>query len=214
MKISKVKFGSLLTYTPRGDLKKHDESRTVMRNLKNDVVLKSGNLMSESIAQIIKQNLKKYPFSDYFNKEDIVLVPAPKSSLLKKDMLWAPQRIVSALADNNLGQSEECLIREYPLPTSSKVSALNRPKAFQHYDSMRVRKLLFEPKEIVLVDDVITRGATALGAANRLADSFPNANIRIFAVMRTISDPEKFTDIIDPCTGTVSLREENTFRRP
>ena len=113
-----------------------------------------------------------------------------------------------------MGKSEECLIRETPLPRSSKVSASNRPKAFQHYDSMRVRELLFDPKEIVLVDDVITRGTTVLGAVNRLAETFPKAFIRVFAVMRTISNPDDFSKIVDPCTGTISLVRENTFREP
>ena len=86
MKISEVKFGSLLTYTPRGNLTKHNESRTVMRNLKNDVVLQSGNLMSEDIARIILRELKNHPFSDYFN-ENTILIPTPKSSLPQKDDL-------------------------------------------------------------------------------------------------------------------------------
>jgi len=213
MEISEVKFGSLLTYTPRGNLTKHYESRTVMRNLKNDVVLQSGNLMSEDIARIILRELKNYPFSDYFN-EDAILIPTPKNSLPQKDDLWVPQRITSVFASNGLGKSEECLIRETPLPRSSKVSAPNRPKAFQHYDSMKVRELLFNPKEIVLVDDVITRGATVLGTVNRLAETFPKALIRVFAVMRTISNPDDFSKIVDPCTGTISLVGENTFREP
>jgi predicted amidophosphoribosyltransferase len=213
MEVSKVKFGSLLTYTPRGNLTKHYESRTVMRNLKNDVVLQSGNLMSEDIARIILRELKNYPFSDYFN-ENTILIPTPKSSLPQKDDLWVPQRITSVFANNGLGKNEECLIRETPLPRSSKVSAPNRPKAFQHYDSVKVRELLFNPKEIVLVDDVITRGATVLGAVNRLAETFPKSLIRVFAVMRTISNPDDFSKIVDPCTGTISLVGENTFREP
>ena len=213
MKISKIKFGSLLTYTPRGNESTHNESRTVMRNLKNDVVLKSGNLMSEKIAQIIKENLGDYPFADYFN-ENTILIPTPKSSLPQKDDLWVPQRITSALAKTGLGKSEECLFREIPLPRSSKVSAPNRPKASQHYDSMKVKELLFKPKEIVLVDDVITRGATSLGAVNRLAEAFPDAHIHVFAVMRTISNSDEFSKIVDACTGTVSLIGINTSRVP
>ena len=213
MEISEVKFGSLLTYTPRGNLSKHFESRTVMRNLKNDVVLKSGILISEYIALDIKKNLRKYPFSDYFN-ENTTLIPIPKSSLPQKDELWVPQRITRALENNGLGKNEECLIREIPLSRSSKVSAPNRPKALQHYDSMKVKDLLFKPREIVLVDDVITRGATALGSINRIAEAFPNTKIRVFAAMRTISNSDEFSKIVQPCTGTVSLVGENTFRKP
>ena len=213
MKKSEIEFGSLLTYTPRGDQTEHFRSRSVMRNLKNDEVLNSGNLMSTAIAQTIRSNLEDYPFTDYFN-ENTILIPIPKSSLAQRDELWVPQRIASAFANNGLGKNEECLIRSTALPKSSTSLASDRPKAIQHYNSMNVKKLLFDPKEIVLIDDVITRGATALGAVNILADTFPNARIRVFAAMRTISNPDEFSEIILPCVGTVSLEGENTFRVP
>jgi len=213
MQISKVEFGSLLTYTPRGKLTEHFRSRTVMRNLKNDEVLQSGNLMSSTIAQTIRNNLSNYPFSDYFN-ENTILIPTPKSSLPQKNELWVPQRIALALANNGLGRIEECLYRSTSLPKSSTSLASNRPKAIQHYNSMKVKELLFNPKEIILIDDVITRGATTLGAVNKLIDAFSNARIRVFAVMRTISNPDEFSEIIQPCTGTILLLGDNTQRSP
>ncbi|MBI1664074.1 MAG: hypothetical protein IS860_11460 [Nitrosopumilus sp.] len=79
---------------------------------------------------------------------------------------------------------------------------------------MKVKELLDTPREIVLVDDVITPGATTLGAVNRLADAFPNAKIRVFAAMRTISNPDEFSEIIQPCIGTITLLNENTWREP
>ncbi len=211
MQISKVEFGSLLTYTPRGKLTEHFRSRTVMRNLKNDEVLQSGNLMSSTIAQTIRNNLSNYPFSDYFN-ENTILIPTPKSSLPQKNELWVPQRI--ALANNGLGRTEECLYRSIALPKSSTSLASNRPKTIQHYNSMKVKELLFDPKEIILIDDVITRGATTLGAVNKLVDAFPNARIRVFAVIRTISNPDEFSEIIQPRTGTILLLGDNTQRNP
>jgi len=214
MKISEVEFGSLLTYSPRGKSVKEKESKAVMINLKNDNVLGSGILTSEYVAQAIKKDIGKFPFADYFNSNSI-LIPTPKSSLLKKDMLWVPQRITRALINNGLGKtSEECLERVVALPKSSKSIPANRPKPLQHYESMRVKKLLFDPEEIVLVDDVITRGATILGAVNKLTEVFPNARIRAFVVMRTMSNPEEFSEIVDPCVGTIRLSGENAWRNP
>lgn len=79
---------------------------------------------------------------------------------------------------------------------------------------MKVKELLFKPKDIILVDDVITRGATVLGAVNRLAEAFPSARIRVFAVMRTISNSIKFSKIIEPCIGTISLVGTDSVRNP
>jgi len=215
MKIPKVEFGSLLTYSPRGTSKRAQAAKAAMINLKNDNVLSSGILTSEYIVQAMKKEINTFPFADYFNS-NAVLVPAPKSSLLKPNTLWVPQRITTALVNNGLGKSSEACLERITAVTRSSGQRIgaNRPKAIQHYESMRVHEILFEPKEIVLVDDVITRGATILGGVNRLAEAFPDAKIRGFAMMRTMSVPEKFSDVEAPCIGTITMYGENTSRDP
>jgi len=69
-------------------------------------------------------------------------------------------------------------------------------------------------ERIVLVDDVITRGATMLGAASRLAEVYPEAEIRCFAMIRTMSRSETFVRILDPCLGHIRLSGDQTFREP
>ncbi|MHB8602594.1 MAG: hypothetical protein ACYC6W_10225 [Nitrosotalea sp.] len=123
--------------------------------------------------------------------------------------------MANALVRKGLGTKVvECLKRVKPLPKSATSLAENRPKASAHFDSLEVEKKLFEPPEILLIDDVVTRGATLLGAANRLLEAYPNANIRAFSVIRTISSPEDFTNIYDPRTGTITLRGEGTRKDP
>ncbi len=216
MHFSTIEFCSLLAYSPRGDSNTQGLSRTVMRTLKNDeyVKLRSNQiLMSDYVADRIKYNINKMPFADYF-KTNPVLVPTPNSSLNKSGTLWVPQRIATALVRKGLGSKVvECLSRVTPLPKSATSLAANRPKAFEHYDSMKVKKILDEPREILLID-VVTRGSTLLGAANKLADAFPHARIRAFAAMRTISSQSDFTKINDPCMGTITLVNEDTFREP
>lgn len=53
-----------------------------------------------------------------------------------------------------------------------------------------------------------------MGAVNRLAEAFPKAKIRVFAVMRTISKSVEFSKIIEPCIGTISLVEADSYRDP
>ena len=74
LKITNVQFGSMLTYTPRGDSEDHRQSKVEMRRLKNDQVLPSGSLMSEEVARTLNANLARYSFQDYFHK-DVALVP-------------------------------------------------------------------------------------------------------------------------------------------
>lgn len=146
----------------------------------------------------------------------MTLVPAPKSSLLKPGTLWVPERLTTAMARNGLGRSSEpCLERTRAVPRSSgQRDGAKRPKALQHYESMNVRKLLFEPEEIILVDDVVTRGATIMGGVNRLREAFPDSKIRAFAMMRVMSDVEAFADVEDPCIGTITMYGDDTKREP
>ena len=57
------------------------------------------------------------------------------------------------------GSVVQCLAREEPIiPKSSIGSADQRPTAYKQYRTMEVTSMLTEPKEILLVDDVVTRG--------------------------------------------------------
>jgi hypothetical protein len=217
MRISEIEFGSLLTYSPRGNSNAQSLSRTARTILKNDGFLKSGSndiLMSYYIADRISMNLRRLPFADYFNVNPI-LVPTPNSSLNRSGTLWVSQRLATALFRRGLGSRvAECLNRVTPLRKSATSLAADRPKAREHYDSMEVTRMLDEPTEILLIDDIVTRGATLLGAANKLADAFPHARIRALVAMRTISTPSVFVRINEPCIGTIALSNDETFRNP
>ncbi len=212
MKISNIEFGSLLTYSPRGNTEEQARSRTFMAKLKSDGYLEEKQiLMTEYIAQGIKNNLEKLPFAHFF-KANPILIPTPSSSLTKANTLWVPERLATALVNNGLGMKvSSCLERTKPLRKSHTSSSASRPKAHEHYDTMAVQKELLEPEEILLIDDFITRGSTFIGAANKLRDAFPNANIHAFAGIKTISKPEKFRKIYDPCIGKIEYSNGECF---
>lgn len=131
---------------------------------------------------------------------------------MQQGTLWVPQRLANVLAARNLGKSFECLKRVTPLHKSSASTPANRPKAIDHYNTMKVQTILSESSEILLVDDVVTRGATAMGAANRLDEAFPNVLMRLFAALRAVSPPDVFKKIYDPRVGTIELRGDQTYR--
>lgn len=214
MQLSKLEFFSLLSYSIRGTSDAEQGSKTWRNAVKNDQYVQinsDSKLTSELIADWLAKNTSIQPFSDYF-KPSAVLVPIPKSTLMQTGTLWIPQRLANALAARNLGKSFECLERVTPLSRASTSTAANRPKAIDHYNSMRVQTILSEPSEILLVDDVVTRGATAIGAANRLIEAFPNTRIRLFAALRAVSSPDVFKEIYDPRIGTIELRGDQTYR--
>jgi hypothetical protein len=214
--LSQLEFGALLTYAPHGDSPETRRSKDVMFVLKRDgYVGEPKILMSEWIAQTIQRRMTELPFASFF-QSNTILVPTPKSSLMKPDSLWVPERIATALVRAGIGKGVAlCLVRDKAVPKAAFCAPSDRPTAAQHYESMSVQGSLSKPDEILLIDDVVTRGATLLGAANRLAQVFPHSHIRAFAAMRTISNPNEFEKVYNPCIGTIDLWESgDTFRRP
>jgi hypothetical protein len=216
MDLDQLEFGALLTYSPHGDSPESCHSKNVMIALKNDrFVGDPPTLISELIAQTIQQRMSELPFRLFF-QPNTILIPTPKSSLMQPNTLWVPERIATALVRTGIGRDvASCLIRTKPVRKAAFCVPSERPTAAEHYESMSVQGSLSPPSEILLVDDIVTRGATLLGAANRLADVFPQSRIRAFAAMRTISNPDEFEKVYDPCVGTIDLSEYgDTFRRP
>jgi len=219
MRLTELEFGSLLTYTPRGSSDKAINSRNVMLALKQEGFVEDSTgktkLMSKWVAEKIQQKRQELPFTHFF-QDNTVLVPIPKSSLIKQGSLWVPERIASALLEAGLGERVQKLItRVRPVQKAATSLPENRPWPRDHFNSLRVLETLKQPDEILLVDDVVTRGATLMGAANRLLESFPEATIRAFAVMRTISNSNQFEKLNDPCIGKITLRSfGDTLRRP
>jgi hypothetical protein len=144
------------------------------------------------------------------------LVPTPKSSLLAKGGLWVPFELAQAFLQAGLGDRVACLLeRAEPLPKSATSLAAHRPLARNHFETLRLHRDLLEPEEILLVDDVVTRGSTLLGSASRLAEAFPKARIHAFAAMRTISEASDFVQVVEPIMGKIVLRPDgSTLRRP
>jgi len=216
LNLTHLEFGSFLTYCPRGEEEACQNSREAMKYLKMDSnVLAPPIPMSELIAKTMAQRQSKLPFESFF-KPETILVPCPSSSLMQPGSLWVPQRIALALIKVGLGGvCSPCLIRNTTVRKAATSPSNLRPTAYDHYDSMIVQSSLTDPKEIVLIDDIVTRGATFIGAANRLVDLYPDASIKAFAAMRTISDPTDFKKLIDPCLGAIDLvPDDGTFRIP
>ena len=207
MQLSRLEFGALLSYSPRGDSSLIQNSKNLMTALKTDQFVGNPKIpMSQWIADTIGRNKSALPFFTFF-KSTAILVPTPSSSLMKADSLWIPERLAAALVGTGLGKEvARCLTRVEPVPKAALSEPKDRPTAAQHYATMSIQGSLSKPDEIVLIDDVVTRGATLLGAANRLVDAFPGTPIRAFAAMRTISNPAEFENWYTPRIGTIELR--------
>jgi adenine/guanine phosphoribosyltransferase-like PRPP-binding protein len=67
---------------------------------------------------------------------------------------------------------------------------------------------------IVLIDDVITKGRTLLAAAARLQAELPHADIRAFALIRTLGFVQHMERVLEPCHGVVRWAGGDARREP
>jgi hypothetical protein len=215
MLLSDVEFGAFLAYSPHGLTESARESRSWCRALKEEsYVRKPPRPMSQFVVERLVARLPETPLSVLFGPT-ITLIPVPRSALANPGDLWVPSLLAQALVRAGLGVDVlPCLRRQHAVRKSATARPGERARPLEHFESLRVDRTLLEPDELLLIDDVVTRGATLLGAASRLHEAFPRARIRAFAVVRTISNPEEFVGMLAPVIGRISLRAGNAFREP
>jgi adenine/guanine phosphoribosyltransferase-like PRPP-binding protein len=80
---------------------------------------------------------------------------------------------------------------------------------------MRARVLkVAHADEEVIVDDVVTRGSTLLGAASLLTDVLSCRKVSAFAAVRTMSELEDVPAMVAPAVGTITHRRGQLVREP
>jgi predicted amidophosphoribosyltransferase len=89
-----------------------------------------------------------------------------------------------------------------------------RPTVARHFDSFRLEPSALRLSNVVLIDDVITRGRTLLAAAARVSEAFPGAQIRAFALLRTQGLTDGFESLLEPCRGEIRWIGGDAQRMP
>lgn len=209
--LSEVIFASALVYSPRGQSPESQKSRDQVRD-----PLKRGDAdflraVSEHLRPLIPDDL----LAEFFAGR--VLVPTPRRAPLpSKDALWPSLQLCEALKRGGMGTDVlPCLVRTAAVPKSAFAGPGERPVPQQHYDTFRVdRKLLDAPRMITVVDDFITKGATLLAAVSRVKAAFPGADVRAFALVRTMGFVSDIEAIDTPCRGQIRFDGSKVDRQP
>lgn len=213
--LSELRFGAFFVYYPYGESPASQRAKTLSTFLKQDRMLSFSHPpvpTSEFLARSLSLNLAGSVL-EAFLRSEAILVPVPRSAPARgEDWLWPPRNIAQALVRHGIaGRVETCLRRTEAVQKSAFVAAKDRPLAREHFETMAVEPVLEEPESILLVDDIVTRGSTLLGAASRLHNAFPQAKIRAFAAMRTLGEEVRRNP--DPTLGTIRLNPSGkTYR--
>jgi hypothetical protein len=207
--IEQLEFASCYSYSPRGTSELAIQSRKLRDRIKAADV-NAYRLAAERIRAFVDQGL----FASFFG-DDVTLIAVPGRAPLAPGAVSRTQQLCFALMDQRLARDAQPLLeRTRPVPKSAYAAPGERPSAEDHFATIAVGRAIAAPGRILLVDDVVTRGATLRGAASRLRDSFPESEIRAFALVRTESHGE-LVSIRDPREGWIeAMRGGGTQRRP
>jgi pyrimidine operon attenuation protein/uracil phosphoribosyltransferase len=71
-----------------------------------------------------------------------------------------------------------------------------------------------EMDHVILIDDVVSKGRTLLAAATRVQEALPNAQIRAFAMVRTMGLVPDVVHLVEPCRGQIRWKAGDAHRNP
>jgi adenine/guanine phosphoribosyltransferase-like PRPP-binding protein len=207
--IRSLSFCACYIYSPRGEALISEGSRLLRARLKAG----DPEWLPKYAGHVCEQVIRQRQFPGLFGV-DVILVPVPGSTPSATGS-WAAERLAIALKGVGLARTVWAgLHRRFPVRKSATALTGERPTVQQHYDSFSVARSPTTPERIVLVDDVITKGRTLLAAAARLHDAFPNADIRAFALVRTMGFLSDVNRLLEPCQGIVRWAGGDARREP
>lgn len=208
--LSELGFASLLQYSPDGVSAVSLASREHVRWIKLGSPAHMDRIGLRSAECSARGDL-----GDTF-EVDATLVPVPRSKPQRAGSLWPARRIAEELLGRGLGRELLTLLeRRVPIEKSAllRVGSM-RPGPEDHIRTIAVVDALqVSSRRIVLVDDVVTRGATLLGCATLLLRVLPRVEIRTFAAVRTTSGQD-IDGMLAAVMGVITYTNGRLHREP
>ena len=208
--IKSLAYASCYVYSPAGTGEICERSRLLRSLLKDG----DAHFMIKYALRVQQQAEPWATLAGFFHVDD-VLVPVPRSST-KRRGTWVAADLAHALVLEGLGTTAwHGLRRVSPVPKSATAAPGGRPTVSRHYESFCVdRPPPHQPVGVVLIDDVITKGRTLLAAAARVRETFPEAQVRAFALLRTMGLVARVDHLLEPCTGEIKWQAGDARRIP
>jgi predicted amidophosphoribosyltransferase len=179
-------------------------------------LLKAGDqdLILRCASRVHQQATELTLFAGLFTPSD-VLIPVPRSAPHVPGSTWVAAHLASALVREGLARGAWTgLHRVRAVRKSATATAGRRPTVFSHYDSFAMDVCVEAMEHIILIDDVVSKGRTLLAAATRVQEALPHAQIRAFAMVRTMGLIPDVAHLVDPCRGQIRWKAGDAHRTP
>jgi hypothetical protein len=207
--ICSLAYASCYVYSPAGRGAICERSRLLRALLKEG----DAHFMIKYALRVHREAETCAKLAGFFDSND-VLIPVPGSSL-RRHGSWAAADLAQALVKEGLGTATwQGLRRVVPVQKSATAAPGGRPTVSRHYDSLLMEHSPVTLTSVVLIDDVITKGRTLLAAAARVRERFPDAQVRAFALVRTMGLIAGVKQLLDPCTGEIQWWAGDAHRIP
>jgi hypothetical protein len=207
-RLPSVAFASCFVYSPRGTGLVSQGSRLLCERIK-----RSDPVWLPRYAVTVLELAERHGRFRAVFAGAPVLVPIPGSEPTTAP--WTASYLAVALREFGLARATWiALQRRFAVRKSSLAPAGGRPTVQEHYQSFRVTASSETPQKIILIDDVITKGRTLFAAAARLQAALPHAEIRGFALIRTLGRLQHLDRLIAPCEGVVYWAGGDARREP
>jgi predicted amidophosphoribosyltransferase len=206
----RLEFAACYAYSPKGESETSQRSRQLCARVKKG----SPHWLRSYVACLRQEVASQRHFSGFFN-EHTLLVPVPNSPAAARSSNWVARRLSVTLKEAGLAEDLWTGLRRVTaVERSASAWMWERPTVRQHFQSFAVVKPPRPPTDIVLIDDVITKGRTLDAAAQRLREAFPAATVRAFALIRTMGLVLDIERVFDPCEGVIRWNGEDAYREP
>lgn len=210
-RIRPLVFASCYVYSPKGQGRLCEHSR-----LLRSFVKEADARFMEKYALRVQHEVRagSMALRGFFGPED-VLVPVPGSTPQCPERPWAAGELAKALVGEGLGRAAWPGLRRISKVRKSAYALIGaRPSVWRHYESFALADSPMQLNSIVLIDDIVTKGRTLMGAAARVRETFPEARIKAFALVRTLGLGGEMQGLLQPCRGEIRLLRNDAYRRP
>jgi hypothetical protein len=214
-----VAFAACYVYSPHGSGAIARGSRRLRLRLKQ-----ADPCWFPRYAARVRELVVRYRRFAGFFESDVLLVPVPGSVAHAEGASAVTERLAIELLKCGLGGGLwPAMRRRYAVRKSATAEAGCRPTVFEHRASLAVVAGApvtrgfgdaRAPRRLLLVDDFVTKGRTLLAAAATLQDALPEAEVRAFALARTLGHAPGLEHLVVPCEGEIRWVEGDAWRSP